>query len=428
MRNQTIHVAAAALCACAFGPVAASAATITGWNTSNVAVPTENPPDYETGYSLIYDGSVTDATSVNTGRIAFTPPEAKLPGIKVVNGEFTLGGPGKLTTTGCIMASSTATCDSPFQSGKRLKEHMTSDSPIDLVFDVDPDGTAVAGSIGYQVYHRVVNKTGGALAGVTVELGFGIGDSFTSSVAGDGLGFSNAFLAPPDRDFPTSSQFPFGLFGDADTNPNFTLDGFFAPERTGYELNFAEDKISTGEFYGPYEDLFGSWMSEETLPEGAFWDFDDDATTDDLLMAWLTPSGEWEVRRDINDAGEVESIDPLLFASLEEVDLYLGIASVVGLIDDLANLNLNHVIALWDAVDFDQFTMRVTATPCTIPPVATASAFSLVSAAHAGPVLGEDFCVLPPVAPVPLPAGLPLIVAALATLGWSARRRRPLAT
>ena len=157
-------------------------------------------------------------------------------------------------------------------------------------------------------------------------------------------------------------------------------------------MNFAEDKISTGEFYGPYEDLFGSWMSEETLPEGAFWDFDDDATTDDLLMAWLTPSGEWEVRRDINDAGEVESIDPLLFASLEEVDLYLGIASVVGLIDDLANLNLNHVIALWDAVDFDQFTMRVTATPCTIPPVATASAFSLVSAAHADPVLGEDFC------------------------------------
>ncbi len=100
---------------------------------------------------------------------------------------------------------------------------------------------------------------------------------------------------------------------------------------------------------------------------------------------------------------------------------------MVGLIDDLANLNLNYGIALWDAVDFDQFTMRVTATPCTIPPVATASAFSLVSAAHADPVLGEDFCVLPPVAPVPLPAGLPLIVAALATLGWSARRRRPLA-
>ncbi len=119
------------------------------------------------------------------------------------------------------------------------------------------------------------------------------------------------FPAPPDRDFPVTSQFPFGLFGDADTNPNFTLDGFFAPERTGYEMNFAEDKISTGAFYGPYEDLFGSWMSEETLPEGAFWDFDDDATTDDLLMAWLTPSGRMGSAARHQRAGEAESIDPL---------------------------------------------------------------------------------------------------------------------
>ena len=169
-------------------------------------------------------------------------------------------------------------------------------------------------------------------------------------------------------------------------------------------------------------------MSEETLPEGAFWDTDGDPNTDALLMAWLTPAGKWEVRRDINAegaAGKHRASD--CSRRWSEVDDYLGIATVAGLIDDLANLNLNYGIALWDAVGFDQFTMRVTAVPCTIPPVATASAFSLVSAAHADPVLGEDFCVLPPVAPVPLPAGLPLIVAALATLGWSARRRRPLA-
>ena len=416
---------AAALCAWTTGPGIASAATITGWNTSNVAV-ADNPPDYDTGYSSVHSGDPASAPS--TGEIAFTPPEALSPGIKVVNGEFTLGGPNpKPTTSGCIMASSGSTCDGAIQSGKRFKEHMTATDPIDLVFDVDPTGAQPAGSIGYQVYQRVVNKTGGALAGVTVELGFGLGDTFVASTAGDGLGFAPDFPAQPGRDFPVTTQFPFGLFGDADSNPNFTLDGFFADERAGYEMAFSEDSISTGTFFGPYEDLFGSWMSEETLPEGAFWDFDGDENTDDLLMAWQTPNGQWELRRDINDDGEVVSIDPQLFATLDDVNGYLDITSVVDLIDDLANLNLNYAIALWDEVDFTQFTMRVTAVPCTLPPVAIASTFSLVSAAHADPVPGEDFCVLPPVAPVPLPAGGPLMVMALAALGWSARRRAALA-
>lgn len=392
MRNQTIHAAAAALCVLA--PAAASAATITGWNLSNVTV-AANPPANETGYSLVHSGD--PASAPVTGQIAFTPPEANSPGIKVVNGEFTLGGPGQLTTTGCIMASSGSTCDGEFQSGKRFKEHMTSTDPIDLVFDVDPDGAAEAGSIGYQVYQRVVNKTGGTLAGVTVELGFGLGDAFIASTAGDGLGFAPDFPAPPGRDFPVTSQFPFGLFGDATTNPNFTLDGFFGMERTGFEMTFSEDSIATGAFYGPYEDLFGAWMSEDTLPQGAFWDDDNDATTDDILMAWLTPGGEWELRRDIDGNDEPESILPLLFASLDDVNDYLGIISVVDLIDDLANLNLNYGIALGELVNFNQFTLRLTATPSTV-------------------------------APVPLPATAPLIIGALGALGWVSRRRKsPLA-
>lgn len=391
MRHQTIKMAAAALCACASVPGIAGAATITGWNLSNVTLSENEPVDYVTDFSLIRSG--TEASAPVTGQIAYEPPEASGPGIKVVNGEFTLGGPEKLTTTGCIMASSLATCDSPFQSGKRFKEQMTSTDPIDLLFDVDPTGTAVAGSIGYQVYQRVVNKTGGTLAGVTVELGFGLGDTFTASTAGDGLAFAPDFPAPPGRDFPVTSQFPFGLFGDADTNPNFTLDGFFAPERTGFEMTFAEDKMATGAFYGPYEDLFGPWMSEETLPTGAFWDTDGDPNTDALLMAWLTPDGQWEVRRDINESDQPESITPVLFATQEQVNEFLGITTLAGLIDDLANLNLNYGIALGDTVDFNQFTMRVTALASTV-------------------------------APVPLPAGAPLIIGAIAALGWTSRRRR----
>ena len=90
MRHQTIKMASAVLCACASVPGIAGAATITGWNTSNVTI-ADNPPDYETGYSLVHAGD--PATAPSTGQIAFTPPEATSPGIKVVNGEFTLGGP-----------------------------------------------------------------------------------------------------------------------------------------------------------------------------------------------------------------------------------------------------------------------------------------------------------------------------------------------
>ena len=73
-------MASAVLCACASVPGIAGAATITGWNTSNVTI-ADNPPDYETGYSLVHAGD--PATAPSTGQIAFTPPEATSPGIKV---------------------------------------------------------------------------------------------------------------------------------------------------------------------------------------------------------------------------------------------------------------------------------------------------------------------------------------------------------
>ena len=310
-------------------------------------------------------------------------PEADSPGLKVVQGPFSSGGND---TAGCIMASSVATCDSPFQSGKRFKEQVTGRGPFDLVFDVDPNGVA-AGADGHQVFQKIINQSGSALSGFTLSLGVGVGDDFVASTAGDGLGFSTSFEFGPDK-VPAYSQFPFGLFGAAADNDNFLIDGFFAAERSGFELILSEDAIQTAGIFGPYPTLFGDAMlSQEDVPNGAFWDIDSDPTTDDILMAWERPDGMWELRRGEVAGAPVSLATALSFATLGEVEAFLGFGLAMGAIEDLANVNVNFAI---DVLGF------------------TGSSFTLR---------------LQPSA-VPLPATLPLLLAGLAFVGAASRRRR----
>ncbi len=301
------------------------------------------------------------------------------------------------------MTSSEATCTSEFQSGKRIKQQMTGLGPVDLVFDIDPTDTET--SI-YQVFHRLINATGSALTGFAIELGFGIGDDFVRADASSGLSFSTAFSAQPTGSGSASTQFPFGLFGDAASNPNFSLDGFFAAERTGFVVDTSDPTalVSAGMF-GPYDDIFGSWLTGEMVPQGAFWDHDGDPDTDALLMAWLNADGYWEQRREIVDldggvAGTLSSallydnFDALLAAMLGE-DYDPGqLIIAADYIEDLANLNLNFAIALGDLGGATSFTLR-----------------STVYAADQQ---------LPA---VPLPAGGLLLVSALG-MAVAARRRR----
>ncbi|PQA88433.1 VPLPA-CTERM sorting domain-containing protein [Hyphococcus luteus] len=363
---------------------AANAATITGWNTDNVVVgPTA--ADGETGASVVYDADVTGGVgSASTyGQVVYAAPEANTPGLKVVNGDFNSGGQ---TTAGCVMASSDATCDSPFQSGKRFKNQITGFGPIDFVFNVDPDADSAAPGSPYQVYHRLVNLTGEAISNFKVSLGFGVGDDFVASGADDGLAFSSSFEFGPN-DLNASSQFPFGLFGDASTNPNFTLDGFFASERTGLNMTFGEDMLSSNGLYGPYGDIFGSWMSQDDVPTGAFWEFD--PTKDPLLLAWLNEDGKWEQRRGLDQFDVAYTLaNPVLFDSFADLQAAFNVTLFSDVIEDLANLNVNYAISLADIVDFSNFTLRVEASP------------------------------------VPVPGALPLLLTGLAGFGFAQRRRK----
>jgi hypothetical protein len=398
---RSVRSALLAAVAMTAGAPVAYGATITGWNTSNVAV-APTPANGVTAYSVVYDRPATDPSAVTNGRIAFTPPEAVSPGLQVENRAYELGGPQpRQVAVGCIRASSSTTCDGPFQSGKRFKQEITGTGPTDLVFNVDPQGTPnnpdgldLTGNVGYQSFHRLVNQTGSQLGSFSLTLGTGIGGGFTPSGSGDGLGFSPTIALGP-QNLNSFSQYPFGLFGNASTNPNFTLDGFFSNQRTGFNLDFAEDRIASNGYYGPYPSLFGDWMSQDQVPLGAFWDFDGDADTDALLMAWRTDSGEWEVRRGFDPLGgstvdDVVPIAPQLFDTLADVETFLGLSLLSGDIEDLANLNVNYGILL-DGFTGTSFTLRLEVTE---------------------------------VAPVPLPATLPLAVAGIGLLAAAGRRRR----
>jgi len=372
-------LAATALIAPAGG---AMATTVTGWNLENVVVEAGPLTDGVTYSSPVYDRDVTGGTTgaATNGAVTYSPPEAGGPGIKIVT-----NGPDlkpSIDIPNCIMASSSSSCEGDFQSGKRFKLRMDAAAPIDLVFDTGA-GSALDGTVTeqpYQIFAKLKNNTGSSLSGFTAELGFGVGADFIAATLLDQI-----TLAPLVGGDP-ATQFPFGLFGDASTSSNHDLDGFFAPATAGFNADFAGTTIASTAMYGPYEALFGDWMTLADAPEGYFWDNDGDAETDAILMAWLRPDGEWEQRR-AEDLGEATPTTPFTVA---EADL-VSAGYLAGPIEDVVNLNLNAYVAFGASYDDGRaFTIRVTG-------------------------IAAD---------VPLPGGIALMAGALGLLGGLARRRR----
>tara|TARA_R110002110_G_scaffold406421_1_gene626245 strand:- start:40050 stop:41348 length:1299 start_codon:yes stop_codon:yes gene_type:complete len=286
-----------------------SAAVITGWNQGNVVSGGEVDGTF---IQKIYDQPTTDGSGASsTGDLIYTPPEAVAPGLRVEN-----DAPGAGSGNGvynCIIASgAAASCNSEFQSGKRFKLNQTAPGPVDLTFDLDLEGNfaSVDNDGLYKVFQKYGNDTGSALAGFSVQLGFGIGDSFMGSVIGDGLGFLDLGADPQPNEF--SSQFAAGLFGAGGTSKH-PLQGYFSDTRAGFALErVSEDLFQSTGFTGSelsgYEALFGDWMSYSMVPQGYFYDHDGDPLTDALLMAHLNAeTGEWIMNRALESDGTVST-------------------------------------------------------------------------------------------------------------------------
>jgi hypothetical protein len=396
-RQKTIQLAIPVAIATGFLPAIAGAATIDSWNLLNVV---EGPEvtGTDTGASVVYDRVLPDASATTNGQIVYTAPEADTPGMKVSNVTFTQSGD---TYTGCILATSGTACDGPFQSGKRFKVQATDTGAVDLVFNVNETETDSV----YRVFQRLINVTGEALGGFKIELGTGIGGDFTASTDNDGLSFSSTVSMGPDG-ASSFSQFPFGLFGSlTQPNPNpLQLPGFFdTTSRAGYNVVQSLDSIVSTGFYGNYGTLFGNWLSQEDVPLGLLWDYASGAA-DPLVMAWDNGS-QWEVRRGINnslDGDDTKITAEDVYALAEGQWKYYDYGDIAGVetflagidlfddaIEDLANLNLNFAINLGSNFSGSTFTLRTTS-----------------------------------IAPIPLPAGLPLLLTGFAALAGLRYRRK----
>jgi hypothetical protein len=366
---------------------------ITNWNTGNV-VTVPAPEEGADGFSYIYDqlnssdGSNVINTGSTSGYIKFTPPESISPGLEVESNTLPSTTPSASDVDNCILAAGGSTCNGDRQTGKRFKLDRTAFDPIDLVFDVDSNGsfTGTDNDGLYKVFQKYGNNTDVAIESFTVELGFGIGDGFESSTDMDGLGFVDFGATPKNNQF--SALFAAGLFGEADDV--HLLDGYFSDARAGFNLLFVgEDMFKSNGTFGVYETLFGDWLSYSQVPNGYFYDDDGDPLTDAILMANQEADDTWTVNRGINNLGEVVTLaddDKLIGLDLQGVEDALaanfpaplcepvatGVACLAGFdaIEDLAKFNLTYFIdqiSVADSSYFDNFTLRFTAQAASVP-------------------------------------------------------------
>jgi len=356
-----------------------------GWNLDNVFVNLNGSFDEATGAyvftddsDLSYSSDVDDGTGAVLGYVlAKDWPVGEPTGIKIVNDDF-----DAKRAPNCIMSTSyledhlldsddpkQVLCSGPFQSHKRYKLAMlSSTAAIDLVFNVEQDGT----SRDYQVFQKINNWTDERLQGFTVEVGTGIGAGFVS--ASTGVGLANLSLSVPTTVWERASQlatFSQGLFGPEDTK-HFRPAGFFDPDtRAGFVFNeYGEgntgdasgqiDTLTSGDPLpsdyadvpagaGPAANQFGPWLPNNMLPYGIFFDDDNNPDTDNQLVAWYGYSPAVGGLRWMQGAADNFALvaDETITGVWGNDPLYS-----MDLIDDLVNVGLNYLVTVDDISSF----------------------------------------------------------------------------
>ncbi|HEY9034317.1 MAG TPA: choice-of-anchor F family protein [Pseudomonadales bacterium] len=265
-------------------------------------------------------------------------------------------------TDKCIMAAkadtSAGTCKLPPDSGKRFKlRGQVADEPMDIVLDVSDSAAEET----YRVLGKLTNLTGASLKGFRVDVGFGLGENFVGSVAGDGVE-----LVPDDEhtseDGTVIGKYPGGLFGGspAEGLPFFTVDSAQFIDQAS-----DEDVYASWTMPSQYAGFFGDWLTSAAVPTAWFYDFDGQPWTDDKLLAWQEADLSWSsMSRSFDVAIEAETIfgvyvyDAASLAtevsqpdfSIEQLveDINTANAAEIGWVDislkDLLNVLLKHLV------------------------------------------------------------------------------------
>ncbi len=371
----------------------AHAGTIDSFDDTNI----EDTPTAVEDFAEVYQDITTDPPSDTNGFIDFGSTD--YPGVEVYQETFSSGG---TDFVGCVMSKLDATddagtpipenCTAASDSSKRIKVNATETSTaptlptadgVDLIFnaaDGDPEQL-------YRWFGKLGNQTDGRLTGFKVELGTGVGGSFTLSSGDDGLGVDT--VSSPFGNFPG------GLFGGSQTSdtPFFSdQDADFIPTAS------IEDRIEATTVPDTYTATFGNWLPLKWVPLAWFFDDDGNPDTDDIIQAWfdgekwtdgagnLIPASDLATWEDTPPT--VEESDGTLYATwdyenevyvladgsgtvtLEEMnnDEDVGIPTnqrervpgySMGAVDDLAKININFQIGV-ENPGLSQFTVRLT--------------------------------------------------------------------
>ncbi|MEE4110170.1 MAG: choice-of-anchor F family protein, partial [Halieaceae bacterium] len=295
-----------------------------------------------------------------------------------------------------------AGCDQGPATGNRYKLRLDATSPFDLRFSVAPSG----GITEYFNFGKVTNETDARILSFDMVLGTGTGSNFTvmdpsdpaaavlfdnltpitTSDWDDFLGGQTDGQNPLQRVF-----FPGGLFGSGGQEGAI---GFFDTERAAFVaiqnadgtiINVSDLTQANGSTF--FQDNFGTALiATNMLPDGIFWDENDDPSDESSLIAWFDHSRDAWVwgNLSIDDGtdgaytyaqlaaalgitetelvGSIGSLDREALAGTEiPAALVAAIQSnpafEIGAIEDLANLNLNFNIDAGD-IALGEFTLR----------------------------------------------------------------------
>jgi len=279
-------------------------------------------------------------------------------------------------------------CNSDFQTHKRFKLNLLPTmvdgvtagygKGVNLTFNVEAED----GTRRYTILQKINNYTGKRLDGYKVELGFvGADGNFTkASDAGADIRLSigegeNMVDGVPQDIWGAEdlASFSHGLFGPQtfeEPEPHFPEDGFFDSRSAGFYVDLndtTKDVIaSTGPLpsnyaslpvpYGAVASQFGDWLTSAWAPKGIFWDDDNNASTDAVLMAFWGDRGDgtyaW-MKGNNNNFSEVTALDLANWASSP--------VHAVDVIEDVLNLGLTYIVEVGDISTFpaSKFTIRI---------------------------------------------------------------------
>jgi len=361
--------------------------------------------------------------SSGDGYVFSDPAEGVLaPGLKAVtvdpdnddrtsdNGFSPSSGPGVTELDyNCLMSNNPdIVCNAEPGLGKRIKTRLTGPDGLDLRFKTSNTG----GTTEYFTFGKTTNITGARITGFSMILGTGTGADFVAADPASGATFDQLVpLSAKATDWLTDAGilgtyqgydgavidgvtyetvdgatvgqdsfqrifFPDGLFGDGGQEGEV---GFFSDKSGGLvAIQSADGSVITGvELFNAFHTAnFGTaFLSQNMVPDGYFWDDNDDPNDEAKLVAWNNPAGGGWTYGTLADASLAATLQDLA-DTLGVTVADLGYASggavpadivalmqanhlfEVDIIEDLANLNLNFSVDITDSA-LGEFTLRI---------------------------------------------------------------------